>query len=138
MQLITRNPWELMNGLSRDVDRWFFGTATDREGWAPAIDIAETDGHYVFTADLPGVKRDDVEITVDDRILTIQGQRQTETETQGLRRVERAQGRFYRRFRLPEQANQEGIEAHYAEGVLTVRVPKQVRAEARKIEVKSS
>jgi HSP20 family protein len=138
MQLITRNPWELMNGLSRDVDRWFFGTATDGEGWAPAVDIAETDGHYVFTVDVPGVKRDDVEITVDDRILTLQGHRQTETETQGLRRVERAQGRFYRRFRLPEQANQEGIEAHYAEGVLTVRVPKQVRAEARRIEVKSS
>lgn len=136
MQLNHYGPWALLNGLRRDVDRRL-RTEPGTGAWTPAVDVTEAHDHYLVAADVPGVKREDVEITLADRVLTIQGERRfgDAAQHEDLRRIERVRGPFYRRLRLPESAADDGIQASYSEGVLTIRIPKEARAQARRIEV---
>ena len=106
-------------------------------GWLPAVDVRESEEAFVFTAELPGISGEAVEITVEDGILTLSGERRfnEEDEEKNYRRIERAYGSFSRSFRLPSAVDAEKIEATFADGLLTVTVPKAEIAKARKIDI---
>lgn len=143
MSLVRYNPWSLFDQLSRDL-RAPLRTYDDEDGsiatanWSPSVDITEDDNSFKLLADIPGVKPDDIEVSMENGVLTIKGERNTEekTEKENFRRVERQYGMFYRRFTLPETANADKIEAHSEHGVLKVTIPKQEVAQARRISVK--
>jgi len=105
--------------------------------WLPAVDIREEEERFVLQADLPGVDPDDIDVTMADGVLTIQGSRQPENtdKTENYSRYERVSGRFLRRFTLPDTANGDEIAAKTRHGVLEISIPKQVRQQARKISV---
>ena len=128
--------------LRRMLDQTFgnFGLpalATESVGWAPPIDIEEQDDAYVIEAEVPGVKKDDVNIELISNELMVTGEIK-EREREGiLRKRTRRIGRFEYRVRLPEQVDPDSVEAKLKDGVLSVRVPKHEQAERRKIQVKS-
>lgn len=145
MSLVRYNPWSLFDQLSRELnsplstlDRRNDDASVATASWAPSVDITESDDAFVLHADIPGVKPDDIEVSMDNGVLTIKGERKAEekTEKENFRRVERQYGLFYRRFTLPETANADKIEAHSDHGVLKVTIPKQEVAQARRITVK--
>jgi HSP20 family protein len=130
--------------LQRDLDRLLAASAVPADDssavtsdWLPAVDIKEEANGFVIHADVPGVESKDIDITLDNAILTIRGQRKVEAreERDGYRRVERASGQFFRRFSLPDTAAPEGVEAKYSNGVLTVRIPKQAQVQPHRIQV---
>lgn len=108
--------------------------------WCPAIDIKEEPNQFVVLADLPGIDSKDLEITHDNGVLTIKGERKFDNreEKEGYTRMERFEGQYYRRFSLPETANEELIQAHYKKGVLEVIIPKKEEVQAKRIDVKVS
>ncbi|MDH5190847.1 MAG: Hsp20/alpha crystallin family protein, partial [Gammaproteobacteria bacterium] len=107
--------------------------------WAPAVDIKEEADRFVIHADIPGVDSKDIDIHMEDGILTIKGERESEKkeERDGYKRIERAFGTFYRRFSLPDTANPEKISAKNKNGVLEISIAKQEKGLARKIEIES-
>jgi HSP20 family protein len=105
--------------------------------WAPAVDIKEEPTRFVLFADIPGVHPKDIEISMENGILTIKGER-TESrteESEGYTRVERSKGSFYRRFALPDTADADNITAEGKHGVLRIIIPKKDKAAAKKIKV---
>lgn len=128
--------------LRREMDRLFedaVGRGTPAS-WAPAVDIRETKDAWVFELDLPGVSPDGVEVTADQKVLTIRGEKvsqRTDSDEHRWMSVERVTGSFERSFRLPSSVREDGIEASFINGVLTVTVPKAEIKTARKIQVKS-
>lgn len=106
--------------------------------WAPAVDIKETDNDFVIHADLPGVKSDDIEVTAENGVLTIKGERESkkEEEKDNYKRVERFSGSFMRRFTLPDSADLEKISAKTKDGVLELTIPKAEKTKPKRIEVK--
>lgn len=135
MQLIHNNPWELMSSLRRDIDRRFH---TDTpEGFVPAVDIYEEATRFIVQADLPGVDASLIEITVDDGLLTIKGEREDAKAPDGstVQRTELPRGGFERSFKLPETVASEGFVADYRDGVLTVSIPKAKQTAPYRIEV---
>src|SRR5512132_1334817 len=111
------------------------GTAT---AWAPALDISERKDAYLVTVELPGVEADDLEITLEDGLLTIQGERQftSESSEQQFHRVERRYGAFRRSITLPAQVQTDQIEASFDNGVLQIVVPKAEEATPKRIQVR--
>ncbi len=105
--------------------------------WTPAMDVVETDDHYVLRADLPGVSEGDVKIEVDDNVLTVSGERKSSNEEtkQGYYRVERSYGHFSRTLTLPEGVDADSINATFDRGVLEVKVPKPEQRKPRKVEI---
>ena len=105
--------------------------------WRPAVDIEEDAERFVITADVPGVDSDAIEITMEDGVLSIRGERggQDAQPEGGLRRVERLSGRFERRFSLPDTADADAVTAHSAQGVLRVEIPKRAAVKPRRIAV---
>lgn len=142
-------PWTLMNLLHRDLDRIagrHFGVAGEAgddanavADWAPPVDVIEEKDRFVLRADVPGVNPDDIEINMDNGVLSIAGSREREKteEARGLRRLERVSGRFHRRFTLPDSADSENVAAKYVNGILEVTVPKQTEVLPRRITVKT-
>ncbi len=110
---------------------------TERAGWSPLVDIEETDDAYVVEAELPAVKREDVNIELVGNELTITGEIKERSRKGTLRRRSRRTGRFEYRVSLPDQVDSEKIDANLAEGVLTVHVPNSQRAQRRRIEIRS-
>lgn len=110
-----------------------------RQRWMPVVDIRETDSEYTVIAEMPGIRREDVKVRVEGDVLTLQGERNDESESQAGRtqRVERRYGLCSRRFALPEDAEAEKITADCKNGVVTVRIPKRAgaRSESREIAV---
>ncbi len=106
--------------------------------WTPLVDISETEGEYLIKAELPEVKKEDVKVTVEDGVLTMQGERKQEKEEKGkkLHRIERSYGRFVRSFTLPDTIDEGNVKAEYADGVLKLRLPKSEKAKPKQIEVK--
>jgi len=130
--------------LRREMDRLFddaFGrTAPAPASWTPVVDVRETKDAWLFELELPGVNPANVEVTADQRVLTIRGEKQaqrSESEEQRWVSLERVTGTFERSFRLPSSVREDAIEARYEHGVLTVTVPKAEKPEARKISVKT-
>jgi HSP20 family protein len=144
-RLQERSPFAELDQLGERMRRMLeqtFGDVatglTEAVGWVPAVDIEEQDDAYVVEAELPGVKREDVNIELVGNELSITGEIK-EKERQGvLRRRTRRVGRFEYRVRLRDQVDPEGVDANLSDGVLTVRVPKSERAQRRQIEVRSS
>jgi HSP20 family protein len=136
---------QIQRDLARALDFGLGNLSTadeqhDREvsDWVPPVDIRETDKSYVLAVDLPGVSPDQLEITTDKGVLSIRGQRvgeAEEAEPNRYRRVERAYGKFVRRFTLPETANVDAIAAKTTNGVLTITIPKQEAVQPRRIEI---
>jgi HSP20 family protein len=138
---ITRyQPWGLLNQLHRELGHVH---EDDGEGsiataeWAPAVDIKELDDRFVLHADIPGVKAEDIDVSMEKGVLTIKGEKETEakTEHEGYKRVDRSYGSFYRRFSLPDSADSEAISAKSNNGVLEIVIPKQEAIKPKKIAV---
>ena len=106
--------------------------------WRPAVDIREEDDRFVIRADIPGVDPKDIEITMDQGVLAIKGERSSDKQeaSNGYERVERASGTFTRRFALPDTADAEKIEATGKDGVLEIVLPKLEKVQPRRITVK--
>src|SRR5919112_1999297 len=131
----------LQNEMNRLFNTVFDAPAPGNGGtmrrWMPAMDLVETEGHFVLTADLPGLSEEDVNIELEDRVLTVSGERKAthETTKDGYHRVERAFGSFSRSLTLPEGINPEAVEASFDRGVLEVRIPKPEERKPRKISI---
>jgi HSP20 family protein len=139
---ITRyQPWGLLNQLQKELERAHEGVGGDGSiataEWAPAVDIKEESDKFVLHADIPGVKPEEIDVSMEDGVLTIKGEKKTEakTEQEGYKRVERTYGSFYRRFSLPDTANAEEISAKSLHGVLEIVIPKREAVKPRKINV---
>ena len=106
--------------------------------WAPLVDIVEDDKEYVINAELPGVKREDLKVTVDHGVLTITGERHLEKEEKNKRyhRVERAYGSFTRSFTVPEDADGAKVNADFKDGLLRVHLAKSEKAKPQTVEVR--
>ena len=117
--------------------QWQNATGASTPAWAPALDISEGKDAYLVTVELPGVKLDDLEITLEDGLLTIQGERQftSESSEQQFHRVERRYGAFRRSITLPAHVMAEGIKASFEDGVLQILVPKAEEAKPKRIQV---
>jgi len=144
MTLVRYKPWGMLDQLHREMDQMFNRQAADEtdrsfvtSDWAPAVDIKEDADKFLIIADIPGVDPKDIDVHMEDGILTIKGERETESkeERDGYKRVERSRGSFYRRFSLPETANADKINAKSKHGVLEITIPKQEKATPRKISV---
>jgi HSP20 family protein len=140
MNIAIREPWGLLNRLSRDLDGFLAAPAAGSVAYIPAVDIHEEQGHYTVTADLPGVKPEDIEITAEKGVLTLRGERKTERRegAAGYERLERVSGNFVRRFTLPEDVQADAIKAKFAHGVLTVSIPKVPEVAPRKVTVEAA
>jgi HSP20 family protein len=127
--------WEPFRDLS-ELNRLFAPAAAQRR-WLPAMDLAETADHFVLTADLPGLSEGDVKIEVEDRVLSISGERKSASEETkaGYRRVERAFGSFRRTLTLPEGVDGEAITAAFDKGVLEITIPKPEARKPRRISI---
>ncbi|WP_456392383.1 Hsp20/alpha crystallin family protein [Nitratifractor sp.] len=128
---------EMMNRLFNAVEKTAEGPAVD---FVPAVNTREADDAYYIEVDLPGVKKEDISIDVDDNVLTISGERKVEEERKDeeFYRVESFYGKFERSFTLPEDVDADKIEAEAKDGVLTVKIPKAqvVEKAPKKIEIK--
>jgi HSP20 family protein len=143
----TWDPFREFQELSDRLNRLFVAPTREdsREqamtvfDWAPAVNISETEKAYLVQADLPDVKKEDVKVTHDNGVLTLEGERRQEKreESEKFHRVESSYGRFLRRFTLPDDAQSESIEATFRDGALSVVIPKaQVKApKSREIKV---
>ena len=145
MSLVRYEPWNAMEQLRREMGRMFEGQTSAEEGssiatsdWVPAVDIKETEKEFLIHADIPGVDPDEIDVHMEEGMLSIKGERESESkeEREGYKRIERKRGSFYRRFSLPDTANAEKISAKSKNGVLEIIIPKQDKAQARKIPVK--
>jgi HSP20 family protein len=141
-----QQPWTLMNEFRRELDRVFDGQIARTDGepvvadWLPAVDIKEEAERFVLHADIPGVDPKDIDITMEDGVLTVRGERKSETRDSqdGWRRVERVSGQFFRRFSLPDTADAEAISARGVNGVLEIVIPKQAKVQPRRITVRAN
>jgi HSP20 family protein len=147
-QLAVADPLRTLARMRADMDRmlggWSGGATPETSFatgvWAPPVNIAETEDNYVITAELPGLNKDDIKVTYQNGILTLQGERKEEKEenNKNWHRVERVYGTFERSFRLPIPVKAEQIKAEFKDGVLTLTVPKAEEAKPKQIEVKVS
>jgi len=106
----------------------------ERADWIPSADIYEDEREYTLALDLPGIKRDSLDVSLDDGRLTVRGERGPE-EGVGVRRAERPQGRFVRTFSLPDAVDRAGIAADYKDGVLLLHLPKRAEQQARRVKI---
>ena len=138
-------PWNELEGLRKEFDRLFDIEAVDRSGqvakqsFSPATDISETDTDVLVKCNLPGVKAEELDVSVRDNLLTITGEKRGEKETKEkeYHRKETWEGEFRRSFSLPATVDQSNIDAALIDGVLTVKLPKVMASEAKKITIKS-
>jgi HSP20 family protein len=148
------NPFELMWQLSRQMDRMMSPSFASNFGslfqgrdedwstptlWSPRIDVEQRDDAILVRADLPGVRKEDVQIDVTDEGLTISGERREEREEggddQGYRAIERSYGSFYRTIPLPQKVNREKLAAKMRDGVLEITIPLDESARPRRIQI---
>ncbi len=141
MAITHYQPWGLLNQLQRELERTHTAGTSDGSiataEWAPAVDIKEENDKFVLHADIPGVKPDEIDVSMEEGVLTIKGEKKTEatTEQEGYKRVERSYGSFYRRFSLPDTANADAISAKSQHGVLEIVIPKREAVKPKKINV---
>ena len=136
MTLVRWNPGRELASMEIDRLHQMFDNlySTDR-GWAPPVDIYESADHeYVIKADLPEMKREEIQLTFENNVLTVSGERKAEA-VNGLHRAERFHGQFSRAFTLPATVDGNRITAAYKDGVLTIRVPQRDEAKPKQIEV---
>ncbi|MDA3921971.1 MAG: Hsp20/alpha crystallin family protein [Salinisphaera sp.] len=134
MDLMTWNPMGEIDALLKRGD---LALVFDRDVWAPAVDIREKTEEYLIRAELPGVAREDIHLSVDNGVLTLQGERRHESEEKDEKqhRRESYYGQFSRSFSLPDNAATEQIKAKYADGVVEIRIPKSEQTPSRKTQI---
>ncbi len=146
--LMTRstNPFRDPTGFQSEIERMirdvFDGPRAPATAgaFAPALDVEETEDGFTLVVELPGVAAEDVDITLEENVLTISGERSfyADKEADDFRRVERSFGRFHRAVRMPDRVAADRVEASYKDGLLTITVPKAEEAKPRRIEVRAS
>jgi HSP20 family protein len=147
MALIRWEPAAELNTIQNEMNR-LFNTFFDQPGqtgrgngamrrWLPPMDLVETTDHYVLRADLPGLSDGDVNLQLEDNVLTLSGERKAEHDGQheGYYRLERAFGAFSRSLTLPDGVDPNAIEAHFDRGVLEVRIPKPEQKKPRTVQI---
>ena len=135
--------WNPFREIDDVFDRYSTGllkpTGDSSQTWAPLADITETEEAFHVKAELPGVKKEDVDVSLSNGVLTLKGERKTEEETKDEKqhRIERFHGTFVRRFDLPDNIDQGAIKAEYVDGVLSLTIPKTTKAtpETTKVEI---
>jgi len=144
MTLVRWNPWQ---EIEDKLDRYSRGMSQPQTGsqeviatgdWSPRVDIAETDEAFVIKAEIPGINKEDVKVTVDNGVLTIRGERKQEKEEKEKKfhRVERYYGSFTRSFTLPDNVDEAKIKASFKEGMLNLQIQKTEKAKPKVIQVK--
>ncbi len=138
MRIARYEPWPFVDLINRDLNRIANRTAGTR--WVPAVDIIEEQDAFLLRADVPGVDNADIDVSMDNGVLSVSGERLAEErkEDTGTQRIERATGRFLRRFTLPDTADAEGITAKTRNGILEVTIPKLPEIQARRISVEAA
>jgi HSP20 family protein len=145
MSIVRYDPFRDLRSLQEEVNRLFSTNLTrafgdegiGRGAWNPSVDIYESKDQIVLEAELPGMNRDDFELTVENNVITLRGERRFEKrdEADNYHRVERSYGSFTRSFTLPQTVSAEGAIAEYNNGVLRVTLPKREEAKSRRIEI---
>lgn len=139
--------WEPLHEIEDLFDRYTraMGWASNRGqelittgDWSPRVDISETDHEFMIKAEIPEIKKEDVRVSVDHGVLTIQGERKQEKEERGRKfhRVERYYGNFVRSFTLPDSVDESEIKASFKEGMLNLQIPKSAQTKPKAIEVR--
>lgn len=125
-----------------DVQRVFRQLFSDADAslsgaFSPALDVEESDNDFTLHVEVPGVRPEDVEVSIEENVLTIAGSRDfyDDRAAEGFRRVERRFGRFHRAVRLPDRVDPDGVRAAYKDGMLTITVPKSESAKPRKVSI---
>lgn len=147
MSMIKYDPFKELRSLQDEMNRLFM-TSLPRNiseeemtsgGWSPSVDIYESEGEIVLEAELPGMKSEDFEVSIENNVITLKGERHFGKKEEGdnYHRVERAYGSFTRSFSLPRSVSDESTSAEFNNGILRVSLPKEEDAKSRKIEVKS-
>jgi HSP20 family protein len=145
MTIVRYDPFRDLRTLQEEVNRLFStnltqgfgGEGIGRGAWNPSVDIYENKDHIVLEAELPGMNRDDFELTVENNVITLRGERQFEKkeDSDNYHRVERSYGSFTRSFTLPQTVSADTATAEYRNGVLRVTLPKREETKARRIQV---
>jgi HSP20 family protein len=148
MTIVRWEPLRELGSLQNEMNRLFntvFDPPAPASGgtmrrWMPAMDLVETDEHFVLRGDLPGMSEEDIKIEFEDGTLTVSGERKAEHESgnEGYYRVERAFGSFSRSLTLPQGIDPEAVTANFDRGVLEVRIPKPEQRKPRRIEIAGS
>jgi HSP20 family protein len=146
MAVIRWEPARELNSLQQEMNRLFstvFDAPAPRNGgtlgrWIPAMDLVETDDHFVLTADLPGLTREDIAIEFEGDVLTLSGERKVDHEQRkdGFYRIERASGTFSRSLTLPDGVDVDAVSAQFDNGVLEVRIPKPEQRKPRRVAIR--
>lgn len=145
MNLVTWDPYRELNSLQGRFNRVFGGALAPRErdeelglaAWIPPVDIMEEKDRILLTAELPGFQESDVEVQMEGNLLTLRGERKSETEKEGrtFHRMERSYGQFVRSFTLPNNVDRDRIKASFANGLLQIEMPKREEAKPRQIKI---
>jgi len=149
MNLVKWDPFRELEDVSNRLNRLFGRSSTRAESgqemlamadWTPSVDISETDSAYLIKGEIPGVKKEDVKVTIQDGMLTIQGERKQEKEEKGKKfhRVERCYGSFMRSFRVPDDADENKVGAEFKDGMLNVTLPISAKAKSKAVNVSVS
>lgn len=149
MNMIKWDPFKELEDVSKRLNRFFSNSPANIESnqemlamadWTPAVDISETDTAYLIKGEIPGVKKENVKVTVQDGTLTISGERKMEKEENDKKfhRIERSYGSFMRSFCVPNDADESAVKAEFKDGVLDVTLPKSATAKPKTIEVSVS
>lgn len=145
MNIVRWDPFRELEGIQSRLNRIFGETPYRSDGeeltfadWSPAVDIQETEKEYSVKADLPEMKKDDVKVEFENGVLTVEGERKLEKEEKGktFHKLERAHGKFVRRFALPTEVDGSRVTAEFKEGVLNVHLPKMPTVKPKAISVK--
>ena len=141
--LFNINPFGLMRQFTEEMDRVFGGTEVNGKAgtWMPAIEVKSTNGNLVVSAELPGLKKDDVKVTITENQLSLEGERKQEKEEkgEGYVRTERSYGKFYRAITLPEGAKGDQAVAKFNDGVLEITIPApEAKKAARQIPIQEA
>lgn len=144
----TANPWRELDQLTNRLNRMFDGAngahpvTSAAPRWAPAVSVEETQDELILTAELPGMKPEEVEIELENNVLSLRGEkrqeRREEDESRRYHVWERSYGSFHRAFTLPHTVRADDIAAEFADGLLRVRMPKVPEARARRIEIRGA
>jgi HSP20 family protein len=131
---------ERMNRLFEDANRgWRADEPSATTSWSPAVDIYETESEIIVQAEVPGMERKDIELSLENNVLTLKGERRFEKEgkDENYHRIERSYGSFSRAFSIPAMVDEKKIKADYKEGVLAIILPKKEKARAKQINITS-
>ena len=149
MNLVKWDPFRELDDMSNRLNRIFGRPLARMEpnsemlamvDWMPSADISETETAYLIKAEIPGVKKEDVKVTIQDGMLTIQGERKMEKEEKDKKfhRIERSYGSFMRSFRVPDDADESAVKAEFKDGMLNVTLNKSAKAKPKSINVSVS